>query len=141
MLLIAGMFVYRNCSPKTKAHFILTARVNSYNHNNGCPVNLYREYYRVFRGYMTTDANAVYLTDSASFRQYLGTYGEDGEHLTANCKGDSVLVTRTYRTNYVMGANQLKDTTKIPEIISSIIKIEYLKSYSLKELKAQNRFD
>jgi hypothetical protein len=61
-----------------------------------CGCNLYAENYCIYgNGYMTTDLNAEYLTDSVSFRKYLGVYDDGYEHIDILCKGDSIIVAKT----------------------------------------------
>lgn len=52
---------------------------------------LYVEYYRVFGGgFMTTDENAVYLTDRKNFRLYLGLDDEGNKSIEVACDGDLI---------------------------------------------------
>jgi hypothetical protein len=104
-----------------------TVAVNKYNHDNGCPVKLYREYYCMFSGYQTTDINAVYLTDSTNFRLYLWEYDESNEHINTTCKGDSLYVEKTVNTSEIPEWNW-------PKIIER-------KVYDLKELQKQHVFE
>ncbi len=65
-------------------------------HRNPCKCNLSVEYYCIYRGgATTTDLNAVYLTDSANFRHYIGQYDEGDQAIKINCNGDSVVAVKT----------------------------------------------
>jgi len=51
---------------------------------------LYKEFYCVGTGYLTTNTNAQYLTDSLNFRIFLGTYEEGNMPIWVTCKGDTI---------------------------------------------------
>jgi len=57
--------------------------------------NLYVEKYLVFSGGVYgTNTIATYLTDSVNFRMYTGTYFEDDENMSYECKGDTIRVSK-----------------------------------------------
>lgn len=64
-----------------KQHHLSTVNLHNYQ-PNGCKLNLYREDYCVYgMGALGSDLNSVYLTDSANFRVYIGTYDSEDEHI------------------------------------------------------------
>jgi len=79
---------------RSKKYYKHTGELCNYQKGN-CVCNLYAEYYCVETGYMTTDVNAEYLTDSVNFRKYLDVYDEGDEHINVTCKGDKITVTKT----------------------------------------------
>ena len=52
-----------------------------------CNCNLYIEGYTVSRAFGSTDIVSEYLTDSNSFRIYMGNFDEGNERLNYNCGG------------------------------------------------------
>ncbi|MBK0381264.1 hypothetical protein [Mucilaginibacter segetis] len=126
-LLVLVVFVYHYFSPKNKARYKITAVVNKYNNDKACPIRLYREYFLVYSSYMATDVNSVYLTDSLSFRLYLGIYDVDGEHIDTKCEGDTLVVTKKERTSDRSEWNFERITER--------------KTYSLKQLRCNGLFE
>ena len=89
---------------------------------------LYIECFCVYGyGYMTTDLNSKYLTDSVSFRKYLGVYDEGDESINVICKGDSIIVEKT-------SSESINIEFSDPRVLEK-------KSYSLKELKREHVFE
>jgi hypothetical protein len=75
-----------------KQHLLSTVNLHNYQ-PNGCKVNLYREDYCIYgMGALGSDLNSVYLTDSATFRVYIGTYDNEDEHIIPKCKDDIIIV-------------------------------------------------
>nr|WP_067062775.1 hypothetical protein [Mucilaginibacter sp. L294] len=125
-----------------KKEYKSTVAVNKYNNSNGCPVKLYREYYCTFSGYLTTDLNSVYLTDSTNFRMNLGQYDTGNEWIATECKGDSLYVKKMLRVEpyyKIDTTTNAKDTLSMPAIIYPP-KILESKAYSIKALKKGWRF-
>ena len=88
IILIASPFVF----------LYLTFHVNKYSKKDyyfsqDICNNLYVERFRVVNGgvYGSNEVS-TYLTDSANFRIYTGTYFEDEENMSYECNGDSILV-------------------------------------------------
>jgi len=127
-ILLISLIVFAGCrNNKSKADHVLTANLCKYEPNK-CPCNLYVEVYRVFgMGAFGSDMNSEYLTDSVNFRIYIGTYDDSDENIIAKCKGDSVYTAKT------------KKTSSIPEW--DIPKILETKTYSLRDLKMQQKFE
>ena len=124
--IVVVSLIYKYCNPKTKTHYILTTNVNNYNRNDSCPDNLYREYYRVYRSYLASDVNSVYLTDSAKFRLFLGLY-DDEEFIDCKCNGDTVIITKSISTSNAPEWN-------FPKVVNK-------KVYSLKQLQTGQKFE
>jgi hypothetical protein len=126
--MLAILIVY--CLPsneRSKQYYKNTGTLCNYKTGN-CGCNLYAEYYCVYgNGYMTTDLNAEYLTDSLTFRKFLGVYDEGDEHINIICKGDSIIVEKT--------------STESIDLRFSRPRILEKKSYSLKDLKKGHTFD
>ncbi|MES2061381.1 MAG: hypothetical protein V4456_05640 [Bacteroidota bacterium] len=119
-----------------KKEYKSTVAVNKYNNSNECPVKLYREYYCTFSGYLTTDLNSVYLTDSTNFRMNLGQYDDD-EWIATKCNCDSLYVKKMLRVApyyKIDTATTVKDTLPQPAIVYPP-KILESKVYSIKALK------
>ena len=135
ILAIAVMAVA--CTYRSKKNYILSTTANRYNHNNGCPVKLYREYYHAFSGFMTSDLNALYLTDSTSFRINLGLYDTEYERINTTCKGDTLKIEKLTKLGYML--SDKPDSTYISSIQYS--KDVETKIYSLKKLKEEGDFD
>ena len=112
---------------RSKKDYKFTINLKNTKAEGGCQINLYQEYYRYFSSYMATDINSVYLTDSASFRKYLGKYDEDGERIWTECKGDLLIVSKSVPTSNAAEWN-------IPRLVEK-------KYYSLKKLKERNSYD
>lgn len=74
-----------------------------------------------------SDLTYDYLTDSSSFRLFIGKYDDISEILTTDIKGDSVLIVKST----MEGQSQEWQNHKILE----------RKVYSLKMLKKQGKFD
>ena len=81
LLLLCVLFV--GCIKKYK----FTAKV--------CDKHLFVEVYNV----NPAGVDADYLTDSISFRKYIGKYDEEHENYSYTCKGDSVYIMKTVRGN------------------------------------------
>jgi len=112
---------------RSKQYYKSTGTLCSYKTNN-CPCSLNTESYCVYaEGAWGTDLNSEYLTDSTSFRIYLGTYDKGGERINVTCKGDSITV------------EKISDKLIHPNF-SRAIALEK-KSYSLKALKRAHVFE
>jgi hypothetical protein len=86
---------------------------------------IYVERYIIFSsGAYGGDVHAKYLTDSINFRVYIGTEDTETENLFTLCKGDSLIVEKSFMSK---GINSSK-------IISS-------KLYSKKVLVKEGKFD
>jgi hypothetical protein len=122
VIAIMGCVNYMN-----KQHHITTVNLRNYK-PNGCKLNLYREDYCVYgMGALGSDLNSVYLTDSANFRVYIGTYDNEDEHIIPKCKGDSILVKKTANTSSMPDWN--------------FEKVLETKTYSFKKLKQDHITD
>lgn len=85
--------------------------------------NLTTELYRVYGGgAFGGDLLTAYLTDSTSFRMYLGLF-DDADGYFCECHGDTIVV------------KEMKTTE------SGYRKIAGTRSFSLKELKKQGKFE
>lgn len=85
--------------------------------------NLYIELYSVFSsGALGGDLLSAYLTDSTSFRKYLGTFDDAKGGYHCECKGDSIIVNEVIR-------NQIR------------VKIRPIESFSLSQLKKKREFE
>jgi hypothetical protein len=112
---------------RSKDHHKLTVNLCKYEPNK-CACNLYVEIYRVFgMGALGSDENSEYLTDSVNYRVYIGTYDEEDEMIITKCKGDSIYTAKTKKTSS-------KPEWDVPKILES-------KTYSLKDLKKQHKFE
>lgn len=112
---------------RSKQHYIGSGALCNYKIGN-CGCNLYTEHYNVYdQGVWGTGLNSEYLTDSVSFRKYLGIYDEGYEHIHMACKGDSIIVTKT-SSEFI--STQWSD----PKVLER-------KSYSLSRLRKRNDFD
>ena len=88
--------------------------------------NVYEEEYRCYcGGATTTDVIYVYITDSTSFRKYVGKYDEL-DLLYCESKSDTIV-----------DVYQKKDVG----MIKHVYKTKLLKSYNINDLKKQNKFD
>ncbi len=111
----------------SKRYYKNTSSLCYYKPSN-CNCTLYAEYYCVFgNGFMATDVNAKYLTDSVTFRKYLGFYDEGDEAIEVVCKGDTITVTKT--------------STEFISTMWSKPQILERKTYMLSALKKQHAFD
>lgn len=85
--------------------------------------HIYLESYCVHgSGALGSDLYSSYLTDSLSFRKYVGTYDDGEEIISAKYRGDSIIVTKTILTS----PYSKKTSTQI---------------FSLKQLVKQHSFD
>lgn len=88
--------------------------------------NIYQEKYRCFcGGATTTDVIYVYVTDSASFRKYVGDY-DDQEFIFVKCRNDSIV-----------DVYQEKDVG----VIEHNYKTKLINSYNINNLKRKKKFD
>lgn len=137
IIVLAIVIIAIGCNYRHKKNYILTTTANTYNHNNGCPVKLYREYYRAFSSYMTSDLNALYLTDSTNFRINLGLYDTEYDRINTTCYGDTLKVEKITRGEgfEIDEANSRPDSVALRKIE---LKVEVEKRiYSLKKLKEE----
>ena len=90
--------------------------------------NIYAEWYRCYcGGATTTDVEYVYLTDSASFRKYVGDSDYPSHILILKSKNDSIV--DVYQKKQVGVYYEPRYKTKL------------MKSYNINELKKKNKFD
>lgn len=88
--------------------------------------NIYQENYRCFcGGATTTDVIYVYITDSTSFRKYVGDY-DDQDYIFVKSKNDSIV-----------DVYQTKDVG----IIEHNYKTKMINSYNINDLKKKKKFD
>lgn len=88
--------------------------------------NIYQEKYRCFcGGATTTDVIYVYITDSTSFRKYVGDY-DDQEFIFVKCRNDSIV-----------DVYQEKDVG----VIEHNYKTKLINSYNINNLKRKKKFD
>ena len=88
--------------------------------------NIYQEKYRCFcGGATTTDVIYVYVTDSASFRKYVGDY-DDQDYIFVKCRNDSIV-----------DVYQKKDVG----VIEHIYKTKMINSYNINDLRRKKKFD
>jgi hypothetical protein len=87
--------------------------------------NLYIETFHVYKGgALVGDITSFYLTDSVNFRKFIGTCDDDQrEWYNYDCNGDSVYI------------------EKIKEKHSSTEKVIVRKSYDLKKLRREHKFE
>lgn len=112
---------------RSKRSYIGSGALYKYKTGN-CGCNLYSERFNVFnQGAWGTGLNSEYLTDSISFRKFLGTYDEGYENINISCKGDSIIITKT-------GTEFISIQWSYPRVLER-------KSYSLSELKKRHDFD
>ncbi|MCR5114451.1 MAG: hypothetical protein K6A95_02070 [Bacteroidales bacterium] len=88
--------------------------------------NIYQEEYRCFcGGATTTDVIYVYVTDSVSFRKYVGKF-DDQDYIFVKCRNDSIV--DVYQKKDV-GVMEHKYKTKL------------MNSYNLNDLRRKKKFD
>ncbi|MEP6610227.1 MAG: hypothetical protein ABJA76_00020 [Mucilaginibacter sp.] len=110
----------------------------------GCSCKLYLETYTIFGGgAWGGDVDSSYLTDSVSFRKYLGTFDEEDGMIITRCNGDKITVERLERTELpaTPGTSRLKVSADTVGHISNGFKIKARTIYSLKILKNDQEFD
>jgi hypothetical protein len=112
---------------RSKQHYRSTGTLCNYRTGN-CGCNLYAEYFNVYdQGAWGTGLNSEYLTDSVSFRKYLGVYDQGDEHIDILCKGDSIIVTKT-------SSEFISTQWSKPRVLER-------KVYSLRELRKKHDFE
>jgi hypothetical protein len=112
---------------RSKQYYVGTYRLAD-NTKTNCPCDLYTEYYSVFdQGAWGTGINSVYLTDSLTFRIYLGVYDEGSEHIKVTCRQETIDVLIT--------SEEFIDTSwSKPAIIEH-------KIYNLTDLEGSKKFE
>ena len=101
---------------------------NNHTRTDSISRNIYAEWYRCFcGGATTTDVEYVYLTDSTSFRKYVGSDDYPYEILILKSRNDSIV--DVYQKKEVGVYYELRYKTKL------------MKSYNINELKKKNKFD
>jgi len=113
-------------------------------YQKGCNCKLYLETYMVFGGgAWGGNVDSRYLTDSISFRKYLGTFDEKDGMIITRCNGDKITVERLERTELPAPADtsRLKITADTVGHISNGFKIKASAIYSLKHLKTDREFE
>ena len=125
--MLAALIILVSPSPyRNKNYYKRTTVIND--KHNSCARRLYIETYCVYGGgALSTDLNAAYLTDSVSFRKYMGVYDEGPEMIIINCKGDSILT------------QKITNESSIPEWGGR--KILEKASFSLETLMRANTFE
>jgi hypothetical protein len=104
------------CNSKTKRNYKYTFKREQ---------NLYIE---VYRAGLIGNLTSQYLTDSLTFRLYLGTFDDENARIYCKIDGDDVHVEQR---EFQKGAGPQLDTFKV---VSE-------KDYNLKELKEGHKFD
>lgn len=118
LVIMLAPSIYRN-----KSYYKRTARLNT-----GCACRLYMEAYCVDGGgALSTDMDALYLTDSVNFRKYIGTEDEGNEMISVKCNGKRIVIEKTVKTS-------LSPEWNFPKILDK-------KAFSLKKLQNAHVFD
>jgi len=95
----------------------------------GCTCGLYVEGYLSYgMGALGSDVYSEYLTDSSTFRIYIGNYDEYDEKIKYGCSADSVYVEKRTNKGYV------RDDWNTYKVLNR-------KSYSLADLKKRNTLE
>lgn len=106
------------CKENGKGEYMFTIQV--------CRNHLYAEVYRTFgSGAYGGDMLDEYLTDSANFRVFVGSYDDYDSGFSYDCSGDSLTVNSIYRS----------DT----DTVFRIKKTKFYKLSNLKKLKNINQ--
>jgi hypothetical protein len=93
-----------------------------------CKSELYTERYLAASGFMTTDLDAVYITDKKNFRLYAGVDDENVTHrVNITCQGDKITVTE-------ISLEGISEQWSNPKLMKKLV-------FSFKELKANHQFD
>ena len=112
--------------------------------NNSCAGHLYLETYCVYGGgALSTDMDALYLTDSVNFRKYIGTYDEEDEMISVKCKGDSIIVEKKAKADQTFKIENVPLKGKAEAIPYVAYKIKKLNKrvFSLKDLRESHEFE
>jgi hypothetical protein len=98
-----------------------------------CDKKLFVEIYNV----NSFGVDAEYLTDSVSFRKYVGKFDEEHERYIYTCNGDSLNIIKT-----VYGNRWAKDTVEngMHTVIGNLDTIEK-QSFSISQLKKLNNYN
>lgn len=100
-----------------------------------CDGSLYRECFNI----NPANVNADYLTDSVSFRKYIGEWDDDHEIYGYSCKGDSVKIEKWRENNE--GLYWQTNSNGGKYLIGDTMKVIETKSYNLLELKNKKVFE
>jgi hypothetical protein len=120
-LLFFRLFFIR--SDKSKGKLSATVQI--------CDKHLFVETYKIFEsGAYGGDRVSDYLTDSATFRMYVGTFDNGKERFKYQCTGDSIYLSKI---SFVEEGMPYKTKT--------ISKIVYKRAYSLLDLKKKKVFE
>lgn len=97
-----------------------------------CDTKLFVEVFNI----NTFGVDADYLTDSVSFRKYIGDFDNEHENYSYGCKGDSVYIMKT-----VSGNRWARDTIVDGKmtVVSNFDTIENL-TFSISQLKKLDNF-
>lgn len=121
IIIICSVVLLNSCSSKKDCSDVDVVRVLKLSDS------LYKETYRIYGGGVYGgDVYATYITDSTSFREYLGKYG-DHDMIFCKMSMDSSCVYAFYKKDIGI-LRHLYDTT-------------FLRSYNIRLLKQKNVFD
>ena len=112
-------------------------------YQKGCNCKLYLETYMVFGGgAWGGDVDSRYLTDSVTFRKYLGTFDEEDGLIITRCNGDNITVEQLERTELLAPADTSRSKVSADTVghISKGFKIKSRAIYSLRRLKTDQEF-
>ena len=87
-----------------------------------CTCNLHVEGYIVSKAFGSTDIYSEYLTDSNSFRIYIGNFDEGNERLVYNCKGDTVFFEKRTNKNLTQGWDTFRVIERKTYLLKDLIK-------------------
>jgi hypothetical protein len=126
----------------SKHHHDYTIDLSEY--QKVCNCKLYLETYMVFGGGVWGgDVDSRYLTDSISFRKYLGTFDEEEGMIITRCNGDKITVEQLERTELPAPADTQRSKISADTVghISTGFKIKARAIYSLRRLKTDQEFE
>jgi len=112
--------------------YVTCIRTHKYKFTSKISNNLYVEVYQVNR----FGVNADYLTDSISFKKYIGDWDEEHETYSYYCEADSVYIMKTVRGNRWARWDTTGGRTTV---ISNLDTLENLR-FCISTLKKQNFF-
>jgi|GEM_PF-3103760 len=113
-------------------------------YQKGCNCKLYLETYMVFGGgAWGGDVDSRYLTDSVTFRKYLGTFDEEDGLIITRCNGDNITVERLERTELPAPAGTQRSKISADTVGHIVMgfKIKARAIYSLRRLKTDQEFE
>ena len=88
------------------------------------------------------DVDSRYLTDSVTFRKYLGTFDEEDGMIITRCNGDQITVEQLQRTELPAPTDILRSNISADTVghIKQGFKIKARAIYSLRRLKTDQKF-